>query len=124
MKWPYPIRVHRAKGEPRAQTAAFRLYGPTCDAIDAVAAPIELPADLSEGDVIEFAMLGAYGVAMATRFNGFGEVETETVSDFPWASVYDRPVADQPAAIEDETGRVVSFSRLNRRRRNRIMKRR
>ena len=124
MKWPYPIRVHRAKGEPSGQTAGFRLYGPTCDAIDAVSAPVELPVDLSEGDVIEFAMLGAYGVAMATRFNGFGEVETETVSDFPWASVYDRPVADQPAAIEDETGRVVSFSRLNRRRRNRIMKRR
>ena len=71
-----------------------------------------------------FYAIGAYGTAMATRFNGFGEVETETVSDFPWASVYDRPVVDQPDVAEDETGRVVSFSRLNRRRRNRIMKRR
>ena len=67
---------------------------------------------------------GADGVARATRFNGFGEVETETVSDFPWASVYDRPVADVAMGHDDESDRVVSFPRLNRRRRNRIMKRR
>ena len=31
-----------------------------------------LPADLREGDHIEFGTLGAYGLATVTRFNGYG----------------------------------------------------
>ena len=33
--------------------------------------PVALPAGLLEGDYIEFGLLGAYGSATATRFNGF-----------------------------------------------------
>lgn len=120
-KWAFPMRVHRRHGTPNVQTAPFRLYGPTCDSIDSMPGPYELPADIAEGDVIEFGMLGAYGTAMATPFNGFGAVETVTVDDFPWASLYDAaPAQARPA----ETGRVVSFARASRRRRNRLMKRR
>ena len=50
--------------------------------------PFVLPADIREGDYIEFGMLGAYGVAMQTRFNGFGDTETISVEDQPWTSMY------------------------------------
>lgn len=119
-KWPFPMRVHRADGRPSEQTAGFKLYGPTCDSIDSMPGPYTLPADLAEGDVIEFGMLGAYGTAMATRFNGFGDVETVTVTDFPWASMY----GDSAPAMPDTGGRVVPFARGLRRRRTRVMKRR
>ena len=59
----------------KAATQAFKLYGPTCDSLDAMEGPFVLPADIREGDYIEIGMLGAYGVAMQTRFNGFGETE-------------------------------------------------
>ncbi|HQN52695.1 MAG TPA: type III PLP-dependent enzyme, partial [Phenylobacterium sp.] len=50
--------------------------------------PFWLPEDVREGDYIEIGMLGAYGVAMSTGFNGFGEVETISVEDAPMASMY------------------------------------
>ncbi|KAB2852934.1 MAG: type III PLP-dependent enzyme, partial [Sphingopyxis terrae] len=40
------------------------------------------------GDFIEIGMLGAYGCAMRTRFNGFGAEETHVVSDEPMVSLY------------------------------------
>jgi len=102
------------------ETAPFKLYGPTCDSIDSMPGPYHLPADLAEGDVLEFGMLGAYGTAMATRFNGFGDVQTETVADFPWTSLY----TDAAQSLPDTGGRVVPFARGLRRRRTRLMKRR
>ena len=120
-RWPFPVRVHRADGEPAEQTQEYTLYGPTCDAIDTFPGTYALPADLAEGDVIEFGMLGAYGTAMATRFNGFGDVQTVTVGDFPWTSLY----TDAARQTRPETGgRVVPFARGLRRRRTRLMKRR
>ncbi len=74
----------------KAATQGFKLYGPTCDSLDAMEGPFVLPADIREGDYIEFGMLGAYGVAMQTRFNGFGETETIAVEDQPWTSMYGR----------------------------------
>jgi ornithine decarboxylase len=47
-----------------------------------------LPADTNTGDYIEIGMLGAYGCAMRTGFNGFGAVETYEVGDEPMASLY------------------------------------
>jgi ornithine decarboxylase len=119
-KWPFPIRVHRADGSVSEETAPFKLYGPTCDSIDSMPGPYHLPADLAEGDVLEFGMLGAYGTSMATRFNGFGDVQTETVGDFPWTSLY----TDAAQSLPDTGGRVVPFARGLRRRRTRLMKRR
>ena len=51
---------------------AFSFYGPTCDDLDRMAGPFELPGDVGAGDYIEIGMLGAYGCAMRTQFNGFG----------------------------------------------------
>ena len=51
---------------------AFSFYGPTCDDLDHMAGPFELPGDVAAGDYIEVGMLGAYGCAMRTGFNGFG----------------------------------------------------
>ena len=40
---------------------------------------LELPADVGPGDYIEVGMLGAYGCAMRTQFNGFGIVDSAIV---------------------------------------------
>ena len=39
-------------------------------------------------------MLGAYGCAMRTEFNGFGETEDFAVEDEPMASLYTRIAAN------------------------------
>ena len=72
----------------RVRNAEFSFYGPTCDDLDRMAGPFELPADVGPGDYIEIGMLGAYGCAMRTRFNGFDAVSTEVVEDEPMASLY------------------------------------
>ena len=87
LNWSFPAKLLRAK-ESRAKLAPFRLYGPTCDSMDAAAGPFMLPADIGEGDLIEIGSLGAYGMAMATRFNGFGEAVTMQSQDAPWPSMY------------------------------------
>lgn len=87
-KWPFPVKAHRADGAFEGGEQTFKLYGPTCDSMDAMEGPFSLPADIREGDYIEFGMLGAYGVAMQTRFNGFGDTETIHVEDLPWTSMY------------------------------------
>ncbi len=87
-KWPFPVKLWRAEGEPSTQEKPFRFFGPTCDSVDAAPGPFFLPEDVREGDYIEIGMLGAYGVAMASRFNGFGETDTAEVDDAPMASLY------------------------------------
>ena len=86
-KWPFPVKLIR-DGEASANLKAFRFYGPTCDSLDAMPGPFWLPDDIDEGDYVEIGMLGAYGVAMATRFNGFGKTDTATVEDAPMASMF------------------------------------
>jgi ornithine decarboxylase len=112
-KWPFPVRLHRPRGEHGADTASFRLYGPTCDSMDAIPGPFELPADIAEGDIIEIGMLGAYGTALATDFNGFGSVEYVTVEDMPWPSMFE---VQSDAADDDSEATVISFARARRRR--------
>jgi ornithine decarboxylase len=87
--WRYPVRLLR-EGESRVRPAKFSFYGPTCDDLDRMAGPFELPGDVNAGDYIEIGMLGAYGCAMRTQFNGFGVVETVIVEDEPMASLYAR----------------------------------
>src|SRR3546814_18544346 len=60
----------------------------SCDDLDHMAGPVFLPADIKAGDFIEIGMLGAYGCAMRTKFNGFGADETHVVSDEPMVSLY------------------------------------
>ena len=53
-----------------------------------MAGPFLLPADTKAGDYIEIGMLGAYGCAMRTGFNGFTAGETVVMADEPMASAY------------------------------------
>jgi len=84
----YPVKLLRGKGSPRRPLRPFKLYGPTCDSIDAMEGPFLLPADVSEGDYIEFGITGAYGAALATKFNGFGDYIEAVVEDAPMLSVF------------------------------------
>ena len=88
--WRYPVKLVREGGS-KARPIEFSFYGPTCDDLDRMAGPFELPADVKAGDYIEIGMLGAYGCAMRTGFNGFGMAETVIVEDEPMASLYARP---------------------------------
>lgn len=85
--WRFPVRLLR---EPPSDVRdmPFSFYGPTCDDADHMAGPFLLPADTKAGDYIEVGMLGAYGCAMRTGFNGFGNGDTYVVTDEPMASLY------------------------------------
>lgn len=95
LNWSFPAKLLRAQ-ESRARLAPFSLYGPTCDSMDAAAGPFMLPADIREGDLIEIGSLGAYGMAMATRFNGFGDAVTVMSKDAPWPSMFGDVAAAKP----------------------------
>ncbi len=83
------------EGESRVRPLKFSFYGPTCDDLDRMAGPFELPGDVGPGDYVEIGMLGAYGCAMRTGFNGFGATESQVVDDEPMASLYG--AASRPA---------------------------
>jgi ornithine decarboxylase len=85
--WRYPVQLLRDQ-DSGVRPAQFSFYGPTCDDLDHMAGPFELPGDVKAGDYIEIGMLGAYGCAMRTAFNGFGAERTEIVDDEPMATLY------------------------------------
>jgi len=85
--WRYPVQLVREGGS-NVRPMDFSFYGPTCDDLDHMAGPFQLPADVGAGDYIEVGMLGAYGCAMRTAFNGFGAERTEIVDDEPMATLY------------------------------------
>jgi ornithine decarboxylase len=86
--WRYPVRLIREE-ESHVRPMSFSFYGPTCDDLDHMTGPFELPGDVAVGDYIEIGMLGAYGCAMRTQFNGFGVVDSAIVDDEPMSSLYD-----------------------------------
>jgi ornithine decarboxylase len=85
--WRYPVQLVRETASD-VKPMGFSFYGPTCDDLDRMAGPFELPGDIAAGDYIEIGMLGAYGCAMRTGFNGFGVEERVIVTDEPMASLY------------------------------------
>ncbi len=89
--WRFPVAV--LEDDLAGAEEAFAFYGPTCDDADYMKGPFMLPADIQAGDYVEIGMLGAYGAAMKTGFNGFGEALAVNVADEPMASLYrgDRP---------------------------------
>jgi ornithine decarboxylase len=117
-KWPFPVRLIRAEGDSDATLRPFQFYGPTCDSVDQMPGPFWLPEDIAEGDHIEIGMLGAYGVAMATRFNGFGDVETVGVEDAPMASMYGLAKRSIPTP-RAESGSVIKLTRARGKKRRR-----
>ena len=87
LDWRFPVRSLGARCE--GAVAEFSFYGPTCDDLDHMAGPFELPDDIATGDYVEIGMLGAYGAALRTGFNGFGALDgTVEVADEPMASLY------------------------------------
>ena len=99
--WRFPVVLLR-EPDSRAKDMPFSFYGPTCDDLDHMAGPFMLPADVRAGDYLEIGMLGAYGSAMRTAFNGFGSDETVIVTDEPMASLYvseDREVASNVVTL-------------------------
>ncbi len=92
--WRFPVTLLRPE-DSRAKPVAFSFYGPTCDDLDHMTGPFLLPADVQAGDYLEIGMLGAYGAAMRTAFNGFGSDETVVAADEPMATLY----GEEPARI-------------------------
>ncbi len=85
--WRFPVKLLRTE-ESDTRDMPFSFYGPTCDDMDHMAGPFLLPADVQPGDYIEIGMLGAYGCAMRTGFNGFTNGATHAVTDAPMATLY------------------------------------
>ena len=77
--WVFPCRL--VEGDHGASLAPFSFWGPTCDAADKMAGPFMLPQTVQEGDYIEIHKTGAYGVSMASPFNGFGTYEEIELRD-------------------------------------------
>ena len=99
--WKFPVRA--LEDDLIKPEMDFAFYGPTCDDADYMQGPFVLPEDIQAGDYIEIGMLGAYGAAMKTDFNGFGAAERIVVQDEPMASLYDgsrqRPAADNVVSL-------------------------
>ena len=100
--WRFPVVLHRENAE--QDLTEFAFYGPTCDDMDYMAGPFLLPSDTKADDYIEVGMLGAYGCAMRTEFNGFGDVEDFIVEDEPMASLYTQIAAN-------DAGNVIAIGR-------------
>jgi ornithine decarboxylase len=80
----YPVRLVRPDGAaPASERRNFTVFGPTCDSVDRLSAPVALPADVAEGDWIEIGQLGAYGACLRTAFNGFDAIRCVLVRDPP-----------------------------------------
>ncbi len=112
-RWPFPTKLVR-DGESSSELKPYRFYGPTCDSIDHMPGPFWLPADVQEGDFIEIGMMGAYGVAMSTGFNGYGEHEIAAVEDAPMGSMYGlapRSIPTVRTTAEENARKVVRLSR-------------
>jgi ornithine decarboxylase len=97
VEWRYPVALLR---DSNTRTMEFSFYGPTCDDMDYMKGPFLLPADIAAGDYVEIGMIGAYGQAIKTNFNGFGTADLVQLMDAPMMTTYadeaqdvSRPVA-------------------------------
>jgi ornithine decarboxylase len=89
LNWVFPTRLVSddvvAAEEP---LVPYSFWGPTCDSIDHMKGPFLLPGSIKEGDYIEIGNIGAYGRAIAGRFNGYGAYEQAILLDPPMISMY------------------------------------
>ena len=102
--WRFPVALLREEDSMAEQTG-FSFYGPTCDDMDHMVGPFMLPADVGVGDYIEIGMLGAYGAAMRTGFNGFTSEASIEVEDAPMASLYNETIAPRRRATIIKLGK-------------------
>jgi len=99
--WRFPVRA--LEDDLIEEDEDFAFYGPTCDDADYMKGPFALPADIQAGDYIEIGMLGAYGAAMKTGFNGYGNAVAVTVQDEPMMSLFNG------TRVREATDNVVSL---------------
>lgn len=73
----FPVRLIRNgdRAVDKKQTD-FRFAGPTCDSLDMMDGPFNLPDDVRTGDWIEFRNAGSYSMALRSNFNGFGKADS------------------------------------------------
>jgi ornithine decarboxylase len=74
-----PVRAWRGDKPLTGALQDYHIFGPTCDPVDRLARATPLPANMRTGDYIEFGLLGAYGSATSTRFNGFAPADYRDV---------------------------------------------
>lgn len=101
MGWRFPVSL--VDGDENGAQTEFSFYGPTCDDLDHMTGPFLLPDSVKAGDYIEIGMLGAYGCAMRTAFNGFGTAGCHLVTDEPMDSLYtgiEAPMRDNVVSIK------------------------
>lgn len=55
------------------------VFGPTCDSLDRLPGQVPLPGDMTEGDYLLIDGMGAYGLGLATAFNGYGHYRHVTL---------------------------------------------
>lgn len=98
--WRFPVtRLGGGAANNGGDVVEYSFYGPTCDDMDHMAGPFVLPDDIRAGDYIEVGMLGAYGCAMRTAFNGFGTDATYEVTDEPMSTLYSEIAIDGPSNV-------------------------
>ena len=85
----FPVRLIRDGLDANEPLQPFEFWGPTCDSIDHMKGPFLLPASVREGDYIEIGNIGAYGRALSTRFNGYGDYIDVILQDEPMYSIYE-----------------------------------
>jgi ornithine decarboxylase len=79
-----PAVAFDAKGvQKNGERVALTVFGPTCDSLDQLPAPVMLPSDLTEDDYVAFGWMGAYSNALLTSFNGLGQLDYVTVDELP-----------------------------------------
>jgi ornithine decarboxylase len=95
----FPVRLVGRPVDAAEALVDFSFWGPTCDTIDFMKGPFQLPGSIKEGDYIEVGNTGAYGRALASRFNGYGAFEEAILDDEPMLTMY---AAQAEAEREDE----------------------
>jgi ornithine decarboxylase len=66
-----PDPARRKRNGERSKVGPFKVCGATCDSVDILSRPFFLPETVDTGDWIEIGHIGAYSLALRTRFNGF-----------------------------------------------------
>ena len=64
----HPVSVLRRSGS--SEDRSWALSGPVCEAGDILAADLSLGPDVGEGSLLAIGEVGAYGLAMASGYNG------------------------------------------------------
>ena len=97
-----PVRWSAGRWTAREALRRSRFWGPTCDTIDHMKGPFRLPDKIKEGDYIEIGNTGAYGRALASRFNGYGAFEEAILLDEPMLTMYapSRPRRARPQQVQ------------------------